>query len=44
MTEREDGKVREANGDSTEISEIGTASEETRGTVGMRPEGLSSQP
>jgi hypothetical protein len=44
MMEREDSKAREADLDGEEIGEIGAVSEETRGTVGMRPEGLISQP
>jgi hypothetical protein len=44
MMEREDCKARETDLDGEELCEIGLVSEETRGTIGMRPEGLSSQP
>ena len=44
MMEREDCKAREGDLDRAEICEIGSVSEETQGTIGMRSEGLSSQP
>jgi len=44
MMEREDCKALETDLDDEEFCEIGLVSEETRGTIGMRPEGLSSQP
>lgn len=44
MMEREDCKAREVDLECEEICEIGAVSEETQGTIGMRSEGLSSQP